>query len=114
MKKRARIALTTVASIISLVGLVFIGETLVSLRSLDQLHRLLSYDYLSFVDSRAVGGMTNDFFTGVALLLIGSVLFIKVERTHRVGKIVAGLLLLFIALTLVYACLDTRIGIRPS
>lgn len=113
MKKQALIVLATVASIISLAGLLFSVGTLVSLRSPDQLHRLLSYDYLSFVDSQAVGGIASDFFTGVALLLIGSVLFTRVERTSHVGKTVAGLLLVFIALTLVYACLNARIGIRP-
>lgn len=113
MKKTAEIALATTASIVSLVGLVLSIGTLASLRSLDQLHRLLSYDYLSFIDSRAAGGMASDFFTGAALLLIGSVLFTKIERMSRVGQTVAGLVLLFIAFTLVYACLNPRIGIRP-
>lgn len=113
MKKNARIVLTTTASIVSLVGLVLSIGTLASLRSLDELHRLLSYDYLSFVDSQAVGGMASDFFTGAALLLLGSVLFTRVERMSRVGRAVAGLMLLFVAFTLVYACLNPRIGVRP-
>lgn len=113
MKKSARIALVTTASVISLVGLVLSIGTLVSLRSLDELHRLLSYDYLSFVDSQAVGGMTSDFFTGAALLLLGSMLFTKVGRMSRIGQTVAGSVLLFVAFTLVYACLNPRIGLRP-
>lgn len=73
----------------------------------------MTYDYVSIVDGQAVGGMVSDFFTGVAMLLIGSVLFMKVDRVRRFGKVAAGTLLLFISLTLVYACVNPRIGVRP-
>ncbi|KWE64853.1 hypothetical protein WL77_20845 [Burkholderia ubonensis] len=113
MKKRTQIALATAASILALVGMVFSGGALLSLRSVDQLHRLLSYDYLSFVDGQTVGGLATDFFTGIALVLIGSILFIKTQRGGDVGKAVASFLLLFLACTLIYACLNPRIGVRP-
>lgn len=113
MKKQVQIVLATVASIVSFVGLVLSVGTLVSLRSWHQLHRLLGYDYVSFADSQAVGGVASDFFVGMALLLIGSLLFTKIERASQAGKVVAALVLVFIAFTLVYACLNPRIGIRP-
>ncbi|KUY86213.1 hypothetical protein [Burkholderia sp. RF4-BP95] len=113
MKKRTQIALATAASILSLVGMVFSVGALLSLRSVDQLHHLLSYDYLSFVDGQTAGGLATDFFTGIALVLIGSILFTKTQRAGDVGKAVASFLLLFIACTLIYACLNPRIGVRP-
>ncbi|WP_175657325.1 hypothetical protein [Burkholderia ambifaria] len=113
MTKRTQIVLATAATILSLVGLVFSVGALLSLRSVDQFHRLLSYDYLSFVDGQAAGGLATDFFTGIALVLIGSILFTRTRRAGDVGKAVASFLLVFIALTLIYACLSPRIGVRP-
>ncbi|CAM2191237.1 protein of unknown function [Paraburkholderia kururiensis] len=57
--------------------------------------------------------MVSDSFIGVAMLLVGSVVFMKLDGTRRISKYVAGSLLIFIALTLVYACLSPKIGIRP-
>ncbi|HIH2751060.1 TPA: hypothetical protein ACYLN4_006887 [Burkholderia lata] len=113
MKKWTQIALATAASILCLVGTVFCVGVLLSLRSVDQLHRLLSYDYLSFVDGQTASGLATDFFTGIALLLIGSILFTKTQRAGQVSKVVAGFLLVFIACTFIYACLNPRIGVRP-
>jgi len=113
MKKWTQIVLATAASILSLAGMVFSVGALLSLKSVDQLHRLLSYDYLSFVDGQTAGGLATDFFTGIALVLIGSILFTRARRAGDVGKAVACFLLVFIALTLIYACLNPRIGVRP-
>ncbi|MBN3823977.1 hypothetical protein G3O00_10175 [Burkholderia sp. Ac-20384] len=116
MKARAQVALSAAASIISIAGLAFVVGTLIHLRNLDQLHRLLSYDYMSFADSHAdgsLGSIANDFFTGIALVLIGSVLFTKVEKAHRVARIVAACLFVFVAFSLAYACANLRIGIKP-
>jgi len=113
MKLRASILVTFFAGVVSLVGLVLTIGALASLRTGDGLHRLLTYDYVSFVDGATVGGMVSDFFIGVALLLVGSVLFTKVDRVRRYTKLAAGILFVFIALTLVYACLNPRVGIRP-
>lgn len=113
MKPRASILVSLFAGIVSLVGLVITLGALGALKSADELRRLLTYDYLSFVDGQTVGGMVSDFFIGLATLLIGSVLLTKVDRVRRLGKVAAGVLLLFISLTLVYACLNPRIGVRP-
>ncbi|AIT20012.1 putative membrane protein [Burkholderia thailandensis E254] len=113
MKKRTQIVLATAASILCLVGTVFSVGALLSLRSVDQLHRLLSYDYFSFVEGQAASGMATDFFTGIALVLVGSILFTKTQRAGHVDKAVATFLLVFMACTLVYACLNSRIGVRP-
>lgn len=113
MKPRASILVTFFAGIVSLAGLVLTIGALAALKSVDELHRLLTFDYVSFVDGRTVGGMASDFFIGVAMLLVGSVLFTKVDCVRCLSKAVAGILLLFISLTLTYACLNPRIGIRP-
>jgi hypothetical protein len=113
MKPRASILVTLFAGIVSLVGLVLTIGALAPLRTVDGLHRLLTYDYVSFVDGATVGGMVSDFFVGVALLLVGSVLFTKVDRVRRYSNLTAGILFLFIALTLIYACINPRVGIRP-
>ena len=113
MKLRANILVPSFAGIVSLVGLVLAIGALAALKSVDELHHLLTFDYVSFVDGQTVGGMVSDFFIGVAMLLVGSVLFTKVDSVRRFSKAVAGILLLFISLTLIYACLNPRIGIRP-
>ena len=113
MKLRANILVPSFAGIVSLVGLVLAIGALAALKSVDELHHLLAFDYVSFVDGETVGGMVSDFFIGVAMLLVGNVLFTKVDCVRRLSKAVAGILLLFISLTLIYACLNTRIGIRP-
>lgn len=116
MKARAQVALSIAASIISVAGLSFVAGTLVRVRNLDQLHRLFSYDYMSFVDSQAdgaIGSVASDFFTGIALVLVGCVLFTKVEKTSQVARIAAALLFAFVALSLGYACSNLRVGIRP-
>lgn len=113
MKLGASILLSLFAGFVSLIGLVLTLGALAALKSVDELHRLLTFDYLSFVDGQTVGDMVSDFFNGIAMLLFGSVLFMKVDRVRRISKAVAGVLLLFIALTLVYSCLNPRIGIRP-
>ncbi|RQS17968.1 hypothetical protein DIE03_36540 [Burkholderia sp. Bp8992] len=116
MSARAKVALSVAASILSVAGLAFVVGTLIHVRNLDQLHHLLTYDYMSFVDSHAdgsLGSVANDFFTGVSLVLIGSVLFTKIERTSRGARIVAACLFVFAALSLVYACANLRLGIAP-
>lgn len=113
MKPQASILVSLFAGIVSLAGIVLTIGAVSALKSFEELRRLLSYDYVSFVDGQVVGGMVTDFFIGIAALLIGSALFMKVDSVRRVSKVAAGVLLLFISLTLVYACLDPRIGIRP-
>ncbi|MGN6653602.1 hypothetical protein [Trinickia sp.] len=112
MKKAADIVCAIAASLISLLGWGVSVGAVASLTSFNQLQRLLTFDYLSFADSRAIGGTGNDFFTGVALSLIGSVLFTRVDRMTRIGKTVAGLLLLFVAFTLAFTSLNPRIGVQ--
>lgn len=101
------------AGIVSLVGLVLTIGALSALKSLEELRHLLTYDYVSFVDGQVVGGMVTDFFVGAAILLIGSALFMKVDGARRFSQVVAGVLLLFVSLTLVYTCFNPRIGVRP-
>lgn len=116
MKKRAQIALSAVAAALSVVGLALVVATLIHLRSVEQLRHLLSYEYMSFVDSQAegsLGSVANDFFTGVGLLLVGSVLFAKIEKTSRAAGIVAAVFFVFVAFSLGYACLNLRIGVKP-
>jgi hypothetical protein len=108
MKPRAAVLVSLFAGVVSLVGLVLTIGALGALRSTDELHRLLTYDYVSFVDAQAVGGMVSDFFIGIAMLIIGSMLFSKLVYVRRLSKAVAGVLLLFISLTLIYACLNPR------
>lgn len=116
MKTRAQIALSVVASIVSVIGLAFVAGTLIRVRSLDQLHRLLSYEYMSFVDSQAdgaIGSIASDFFTGIALILIGSILFTKIEITSQTARVVAAILFVLVALSLAYACFNLRVGVKP-
>lgn len=113
MKPRASTLVSLFAGIVSLVGIVLTVGALSALKSFDELRRLFTYDYVSFVDGQVVGGMVTDFFIGVAALLIGSALFMKVDGVRRVSKVAAGVLLLFISMTLIYACLTPRIGVRP-
>lgn len=116
MKTRAQIALSVVASIVSVIGLAFVAGTLIRVRSLDQLHRLLSYEYMSFVDSLAdgaIGSIASDFFTGIALILIGSILFTKIEKTSQTARVVAAILFVLVALSLAYACFNLRVGVKP-
>ncbi|MFM0437572.1 hypothetical protein PQQ84_13970 [Paraburkholderia strydomiana] len=116
MKARAHIALPIVASIFSLIGLAFVVGTLSRVRDLDQLHRLLSYDYMSFLDSQAdgaIGSIASDFFTGIALILVGSIFFTKIEKTSQPARVVAAILFVLVALSLAYACSNLRVGIKP-
>ncbi|VWC82866.1 hypothetical protein [Burkholderia lata] len=113
MKRRITIV---IATLFTLIGFVSVAGTFAHLSTRDQLHRLLSYDYMSFADSlaeRDLGDFANDFYVGVALLLVGGTLFIRIERTRTVARIVTSLLLTLLAFSLVYACLNPRIGIRP-
>lgn len=113
MKRRASILESIFAAIVALIGLVVTVGALSALRSFEELRRLLTYDYTGFVDGEVVGGMVTDFFIGVAVLLVGSALFMKMNGVRRLSKVIAGALLLFISVTLVYACLNPRIGVRP-
>lgn len=116
MTKSAKIAVIVVVLICSALGLLTVVGTLIDLSSIGQIKRLISFNYMSFVDGLEVGGVNgvaNDFFTGIALLLIGTILLTRFERTRKAAGIVAGGLFLFVAFCLVYACLNPRIGIRP-
>jgi hypothetical protein len=116
MKNRAQIALSILAAAFLAVGLALIGGTLTHIHSVDQLRRLLSYDYMSFADSRAegaIGGTANDFFPGIALTLVGSVLLSRVKHASVPAKVVAALLFAFVAVSLVYACVNLRVGAKP-
>jgi uncharacterized membrane protein YwzB len=116
MKTRAQVALSVVASIASVIGLALVAGTLGRVRSLDQLHRLLSYDYVSFVDSQAdgaIGSVASDFFIGIALILVGSILFTKTEKAGKTARVVAAILFMFVALSLGYACSNLRIDVKP-
>ena len=114
MKRRITIV---IASLLTLIGLVSVAGTFANLSTPDQLHRLLSYDYMSFADSiveHDLGDFANSFYIGVALMLVGGTLFIRIERTRTVARIVTSLLFALLAFSLVYACLSPRIGILPS
>ncbi|MBN3773903.1 MULTISPECIES: hypothetical protein [Burkholderia] len=113
MKRRITIV---VATLFTLIGLVFVAGTFANLSTPDQLHRLLSYDYMSFVDSLVehnLGDFANNFYVGVALMLVGGTLLIRVERTRTVARIVTSLLFALLTFSLVYACLNPRIGTLP-
>ncbi|OXJ00303.1 MULTISPECIES: hypothetical protein [Burkholderia] len=113
MKQRIMIV---IATLFTLIGLVPVAGTFVNLSTPDQLHRLLSYDYMSFADSRVerdLGDFANDFYVGAALMLVGGTLFIRIERTRTVARIVTSLLFALLAFSLVYACLNPRIGRLP-
>ncbi|MBY4722938.1 MULTISPECIES: hypothetical protein [Burkholderia] len=113
MKQRIMIV---IATLFTLIGLVPVAGTFVNLSTPDQLHRLLSYDYMSFADSRVerdLGDFANDFYVGAALMLVGGTLFIRIERTRTVARIVTSLLFALLAFSLVYACLNPRIGMLP-
>jgi hypothetical protein len=113
MKRRIMIV---IATLFALLGLISIAGTFANLSTPDQLHRLLSYDYMSFADSHAehdLGDFANAFYVSVALMLIGGTLFIRIERTRTVARIVTSLLFVLLAFSLVYACLNPRIGIQP-
>lgn len=116
MKKRIKIPLAAAATSFSLIGLLLTVGTLADLRTTDQVARLMSFDYVSFVDSLDVGGLNgiaDDFFTGIGLLLVGAVLFTRFEKTATVGRMVAGVLFIFVAMAMIYACLHSRVGIKP-
>jgi hypothetical protein len=116
MKNRAKIMWVLVAAVPSFIGLLFIIGTAFDIKSTSQLQQLLSFRYLSFVDSLEAGGisgMTNDFFTGVGLLLLGSTLFTKVKRVSWLARCVAGVIFTFVAICLVFACLTPQIGVKP-
>ncbi|KWF02632.1 hypothetical protein [Burkholderia pseudomultivorans] len=116
MNRRAAIALATVATLLTLVGLLPVVRTLANLTTFDQLRHLLGYDYMSFADSladRDFGDAANDFYIGVALMLVGGTLFIPIERTRPIARIVVAALFALLAFSLVYACMHPRIGIRP-
>ncbi|MCH7861217.1 MAG: hypothetical protein IH998_05905 [Proteobacteria bacterium] len=51
--------------------------------------------------------------TAPALMLVGGTLFIRIERTRTVARIVTSLLFALLAFSLVYACLNPRIGMLP-
>ncbi|MDR0246159.1 MAG: hypothetical protein LBJ65_31595 [Burkholderia sp.] len=113
MKRRIAIV---VATVFTLIGLMPVAGTLANLSTLDQLRHLLSYDYMSFADSlveQDFGDFANDFYAGVGLMLVGGTLFIRIERTRPIARIVMSLLFALLAFSLVYACLHPRIGIRP-
>jgi len=113
MKRRIMIV---IATLVTLIGLVSVAGTFANLSTPDQLRRLLSYDYMSFADSlveRDFGDFANNFYAGVALMLVGGTLFIRIERTRTIARIVTSLLFALLAVSLVYACLNPRIGIRP-
>ncbi|EKS9798891.1 MULTISPECIES: hypothetical protein [Burkholderia] len=113
MKQRIMIV---IATLFTLIGLVPVAGTFVNLSTPDQLHRLLSYDYMSFADGRVerdLGDFANDFYVGAALMLVGGTLFIRIERTRTVARIVTSLLFALLAFSLVYACLNPRIGRLP-
>ncbi|MBN3748388.1 hypothetical protein G3N96_23625 [Burkholderia sp. Se-20373] len=114
MKQRIMIV---IATLFTLIGLVPVAGTFVNLSTPDQLHRLLSYDYMSFADSlveRDLGDFANDFYVGATLMLVGGTLFIRIERTRTVARIVTSLLFALLAFSLVYACLNPRIGMLPT
>ncbi|WP_193098978.1 hypothetical protein [Burkholderia sp. Z1] len=113
MKRRITIV---IAALFTLIGLVPVTGTFVNLSTPDQLRHLLSYDYMSFADSlveRDFGDFANDFYAGVALMLVGGTLFLRIERIGSIARIVTSLLFALLAFSLIYACLNPRIGIRP-
>lgn len=113
MKRRITIV---IATLFTLLGLISVAGTFANLSTPDQLHRLLSYDYMSFADSLAehgIGDFASAFYVSVALMLVGGTLFIRIERTRTVARIVTSLLFALLAFSLVCACLNPRIGIRP-
>ncbi|VWC04044.1 hypothetical protein BPS26883_05046 [Burkholderia pseudomultivorans] len=116
MNQRAAIAVAAIATLLTLVGLLPVARTVANLTTFGQLRHLLGYDYMSFADSladRDFGDAANDFYPGVALMLVGGTLLIRIERTRPIARIVVASLFALLAFSLVYACMHPRIGIRP-
>lgn len=90
------------------IGGVIIVNTAISAHSYS---RLLSYDYMSFVDSLD-NGAANDFYTAIGLCLVGSTSLGHFWK-NRTMRIVSSSLFVFISVSLVYALLHLRIGVRP-
>ena len=74
----------------------------------------------AFVGNQALGadGTTglsfpNIVFPGMALALVGIVLLSRVKRASVPAKVVAALLFAFVAVSLVYACVNLRVGVKP-
>ncbi|WP_139253260.1 hypothetical protein [Burkholderia ubonensis] len=107
----------TVALLPTYAGLVFVGSALTSLESFSQFERLISFGYMSLVDSMEAGGLsglTNLFFSGIGFLLLASLILTKSPIFERAARRVACGLFLFLACCLVYACIHPRIGEVPD
>ncbi|QVN18272.1 hypothetical protein [Burkholderia pyrrocinia] len=109
--------LVTVAFLPTFAGFILIGSALTSLQSFTQLDRLISFGYMSFVDSLEAGGQNgaaDSFFFGIGFLLLGSLVLTKSPSFERLARRVACALFLFLAFCLAYVCIHPRIGEVPD
>ncbi|WP_157381372.1 hypothetical protein [Burkholderia ubonensis] len=92
--------------------LVTIGEV----KSWHQLYRLITFDYMSFVDSLDAGGAANDFFVALAGLTISATVWVMLtyKSPARIPRIVASVVFAFLAFCLVYGVANTRVGQVPD
>ncbi|MBN3790843.1 hypothetical protein [Burkholderia sp. Ac-20353] len=90
------------------VGAAIVGDTVIEAESYS---KLLSYDYMSFVDGLR-SGAANDFYTAIAVCLISSTILGRFFGSG-IMRAVSSILFVFISISLVYALLHLRIGVRP-
>ncbi|WP_423382614.1 hypothetical protein [Burkholderia sp. LMG 32019] len=109
--------LIAVAFLPAFVGFFLVESVLTELGSFAQLDRLVSFGYMSFVDSLLVGGqrgVADCFFFGVGFLLLAALVLTKSPELERMARRVACALFLFLACCLAYACIHPRIGEVPD
>ncbi|WP_126282748.1 hypothetical protein [Burkholderia stagnalis] len=90
--------------------------TIGQIKSWHQLYRLITFDYMSFVDSLDAGGAANDFFVALAGLAIASTVWVMLtyKSPARIPRIVASVVFAFVAFCLVYGVANTRVGQMPD
>ncbi|WP_157636516.1 hypothetical protein [Burkholderia ubonensis] len=113
-----------ILKVIAWVGVVCIGapaaimilSTIGDLKSWHQFYRLITFDYMSFVDSVNAGGAANDFFIALAGLALSSSMWSALTpgARARIPRIIAATVFAFVAFCLVYGVANTRVGQVPD
>ncbi|RBB38922.1 hypothetical protein DPV79_16215 [Burkholderia reimsis] len=120
MKKIALVIFRFIGwGLVASIGVPAAGITLATLgkiKSWHQFYRLITFDYMSFVDSLEAGGAANDFFIALAGLAIASTIWIVLtyKSPARTPRIIASTVFAFVAFSLVYAANHTRVGQVPD
>lgn len=95
-------------------GIVILA-TAFEMKSWQQLYRLATFDYMSFVDSLDAGGAANDFFVALAALLVSCTIWVVMtwKSPARTPRTVMALVFAVFAACLVYGVEHTRVGHVP-